>query len=215
MPSYTPRIPLFFAIASKIISTMSTPRAAFTFSTGQRLEIATGDLTLEPLDAIVNAANADLQHGGGVAAAIARRGGPNIQRESDIWVRQHGPVSHADPAVTSAGEMPSRYVIHAVGPIWGEGDEDAKLVTAVQGSLRTADQLGLQSLALPAISMGIYGFPKTRGAPLLLDAIRDYFDHNPASGLRLVRVTLFDEALTAFFVDALAKWPGAQRLDAA
>lgn len=192
---------------------MSTVHAAYTFPTGQRLEIARGDLTLEPLDAIVNAANSELQHGGGVAAAIARRGGPEIQRESDAWVRQHGPVSHAEPAVTGAGLMPCRYVIHAVGPIWGEGSEDAKLTAAVQGSLRAADRLGLQSLALPAISMGIYGFPKERGAPLLLDAVRAYFADNPASPLNLVRVTLFDETFTRLFVDALAKWPGAAQID--
>ncbi len=194
---------------------MNTIHAEYTFPTRQHLEIAQGDLTLEPVDAIVNAANAELQHGGGVAAAIARRGGPVIQRESDAWVRQYGKVSHANPAVTSAGRLPCRYVIHAVGPIWGEGDEDAKLVAAVQGSLRTADRLGLQSLALPAISMGIYGFPKERGAPLVLDAIRAYFADNPAAQIKLVRVTLWDETFTRLFVDALAQWSGTARVDPA
>ena len=97
------------------------------FSTGQLLQIVQGDITHENVDAIVNAANEKLKHGGGVAAAISRRGGPAVQRESDQWIEEHGPVSHAEPAYTSAGELPAQYVIHAVGPVWGSGDEDAKL----------------------------------------------------------------------------------------
>ena len=86
-----------------------------------------------------------LQHGAGVAGAILRRGGPAIQRESDAWVQRHGPVSHAAPAWTSGGNLACRIVIHAVGPVWGDGDEDAKLAEAVTGSLRLADELGLAS----------------------------------------------------------------------
>lgn len=168
---------------------------------GRRLEIAQGDLTEESLDAIVNAANAHLQHGGGVAGAIVRKGGYPIQEESNAWVRKYGPVSHAQPAYTGAGKLPCRYVIHAVGPVWGEGDEDAKLQAAVSGSLTVASRLGLHSIALPAISTGIFGFPKERAARIILVAIRDYLQDNPDSSLNLVRLTLFDqETLDAFRV---------------
>ena len=84
------------------------------------LRLVQGDITERDTDAIVNAANSFLQHGGGVAGAISRRGGLVIQRESDAWVSEHGPVSHAEPAVTWGGSLPCRYVIHAVGPVWGE-----------------------------------------------------------------------------------------------
>ena len=120
-----------------------------------------GDLTEERVDAIVNAANSRLQHGGGVAGAIARRGGAQIQAESDAWVRAHGEVAHDRPAVTGAGRLDCKAVIHAVGPVWGEGGEDAKLRAAVLGALGAAEERGFGSIALPAISTGIFGFPKS------------------------------------------------------
>ena len=95
--------------------------------TGQTLQIAQGDLTLEETDAIVNAANEHLQHGGGVAWAIVRRGGDMIQEESDAWIAKHGLVPHSRPAWTSGGTLPARFVIHAVGPVWGDGDEGVSI----------------------------------------------------------------------------------------
>jgi O-acetyl-ADP-ribose deacetylase len=180
------------------------------FPSGQRLQIVQGDLTLEQVDAIVNPANARLQHGGGVAATIVRKGGRQIQVESQAWVREHGPVSHAEPAYTGAGALPCRYVIHAVGPVWGEGDEDARLAAAVSGSLKVADRLELESLSLPAISTGIFGFPKVRAAGVILSAIDDYFRLQPYSGLKRVRLCLFDpetvEAiLSAWLPDSAGK----------
>jgi O-acetyl-ADP-ribose deacetylase (regulator of RNase III) len=169
---------------------------------GRVLQIVQGDLTKESVDAIVNAANNMLQHGGGVAGAIVRGGGEQIQTESDAWVRQHGRVSHAEPAYTNAGRLPCRYVIHAVGPVWGEGDEDEKLAKAVVGSLRVADRLGLASIAFPAISTGIFGFPKERAAGVILSAIQNYFAEYPASGVRLVRLTLFDQGTVQAFLQA-------------
>ena len=169
------------------------------FPSGQRLRIVQGDITVETVDAIVNAANAYLKHGGGVAAAISRRGGPQVQEESDTWVRQHGPVTHAEPAVTGAGQMPARYVIHAVGPVWGEGDEDAKLRRAVQGSLKRAEELEVASIAFPAVSTGIFGFPKERAAGVIYKAIRDYLTETPGSRLAQIRLTLYDQpTLDAF-----------------
>jgi O-acetyl-ADP-ribose deacetylase (regulator of RNase III) len=179
---------------------MSTLLREKTLPGRQKVEIAQGDITLEAVDAIVNAANSQLQHGGGVAWAIARRGGEAIDRESRAWVREHGPVTHDRPAFTSGGQMPCQYVIHAVGPAWGEGDEVRKLAAAVRGSLRLADELGLRSIAIPAISTGIFGFPKERAAQVIFAEIDEYFAQTPASGLKLVRLTLFDQPTVDVFV---------------
>ncbi len=185
-----------------------------TYPSGQRLLFVQGDLTQEPVDAIVNAANDRLQHGGGVAAVIARQGGPEIQAESDAWVREHGPVSHERPAYTSAGRLPCRYVIHAVGPVWGSGDEDRKLAAAVQGSLALADRLELNSIALPAISTGIFGFPKARAAEVILEAVREFFSSHPGSGLQQVRLTLYDRGTVDAFRQAWDRRFGGPQLAA-
>src|SRR5512140_1510266 len=100
----------------------------------QAIQLVQGDITIEEVNAIVNAANEHLQHGGGVAWAISKKGGSRIQKESDEWIRQHGRVTHAHPAWTSGGDLPAKYVIHAVGPIWGDGEEDKKLADAVFGA---------------------------------------------------------------------------------
>jgi O-acetyl-ADP-ribose deacetylase (regulator of RNase III) len=171
---------------------------------GQTLQLVRGDITAEKTDAIVNAANAHLQHGAGVAGAILRRGGPVIQQESDAWVQAHGPVSHAEPAWTSAGNLPCRFVIHAVGPVWtgsrsaaAAKQAETNLAAAITGSLRLAQKLGLASLAFPAVSTGIFGFPKERAAALILGSIREYFIK--PSDLVLVRLVLYDDStITAF-----------------
>ena len=184
---------------------MNTVISTIHFPTGQRLELVHGDLTAEQVDAIVNAANRFLAHGGGVARAIQNRGGPIIRQESEAWVRDHGPVSHEAPAYTRAGALPCRYVIHAVGPVWGDGDEDAKLAAAVTGSLSLADKLELNSLALPPISTGIFGFPKDRAAGVFKNAIRAYFEEHPHSDLKLVRFTIIDEETLRVFEAAWRK----------
>ena len=174
--------------------------------TGQTVQLVQGDLTAEQVDAIVNAANEHLAHGGGVAWAIVRKGGEVIQQESDEWIRAHGPVSHAHPAWTSGGLLPAKYVIHAVGPVWGDGDEDAKLSAAVRGSLHVADELRLASIAMPAISTGIFGFPKGRAADVTFRAIAHYFSEHPESGVSLVRIVLFDSATIDAFMDVWKEW---------
>jgi O-acetyl-ADP-ribose deacetylase (regulator of RNase III) len=179
---------------------------SYTFPTGQEIQIVQGDITREDADAIVNAANEWLKHGGGVAGVISQRGGPEIQRDSDLWVHNHGPVTHADPAYTSGGKLPCKFVIHAVGPVWGSGDEDNKLAAAVNGSLRVTDELDLKSIALPAISTGIFGFPKDRAAGIILNAIENYFNENPVSGLELVRWTLFDQPTVEVFSQVWDEW---------
>lgn len=170
------------------------------FSGGQRVQLVQGDITEEQVDAIVNPANAQLQHGGGLAAIIARKGGPTIQQESDEWVRKHGAVRHEAPVATMAGELACRYVIHAVGPVWGSGDEDDKLAAAVAGSLALAEQLRLTSVSLPAISTGIFGFPKERAAGVIFGAVNSYFEQDPDASLTQVRVTVFDQPTTEAFV---------------
>ena len=183
---------------------MNTLLTETVLPSGQILQLVQGDITAETTDAIVNAANTYLQHGAGVAGAILRQGGPVIQQQSDAWVQIHGPVSHAAPAWTSGGNLTCRTVIHAVGPVWndtqragaGKG-EDAKLAAAVTGSLRLADELGLASIAFPAISTGIFGFPKERAAGVMFKSIREYLDK--PSGLKLVRLVLYDiSTITAF-----------------
>ena len=187
---------------------MSRIIAEQTLPGGQTLRLLHGDLTQEKVDAIVNAANARLVHGSGVAGAIVRRGGPDIQRESDAWVQQHGPVSHERPAITNAGRLPCRHVIHAVGPVWGDGDEDNKLRAAVTGSLNLAGEHGLASLAIPAISTGIFGFPKDRGARVILDAVVDFFIEYPEASPHEVHITLIDEPTVRIFANEFRRrWP--------
>lgn len=170
-----------------------------TFPSGQKVQLAQGDITAERVDAIVNAANSYLAHGAGVAGAILRKGGRVIQEESRQWVMDHGPVSHSEPAYTHAGDLDCKFVIHAVGPRWGEGDEPAKLQAAVRGSLARAEQLGLTSIAFPAISTGIFGFPLPLAAQVMLTELADYLITRPESSLKIIRLVLYDrEALRAF-----------------
>jgi len=179
---------------------MNTILAEHIFTADQIIQIVQGDITTEQVDAIVNAANEHLQHGGGVAWAIARKGGAAIQKESDEWIRQHGPVSHAHPAWTSGGLLPAKYVIHAVGPVWGDGDEDNKLSAAVTGSLQVADELKCKSIALPAISTGIFGFPKDRAAGIIFASIEKYFENN-SSNLKVVKILLYDQPTVDVFIN--------------
>jgi O-acetyl-ADP-ribose deacetylase len=181
---------------------MNQAAVEHTFPSGQKLQIAQGDITAETVDAIVNAANSLLEHGAGVAGAIVRRGGPIVQAESHQWVREHGLVTHSDPAVTPAGNLACRYIIHAVGPRWGEGEEDEKLEAAIRGSLRLADQLDLESIAFPAISTGIFGFPRSLAARVMLSAIQGYLTNHPASNLKLIRLVLYDQETLHAFIKA-------------
>jgi len=173
---------------------MSELKAEHRLPTGQVIKILHGDITQEPVDAIVNAANSHLAHGGGVAAAIVRKGGPEIQRESDDWVRRHGPVPTGSAALTGAGNLPCQAVIHAVGPVWhgGQDDEDEKLRSAAWRSLELAHQHDFQSIALPAISSGIFGFPKDRCAQILLSTAQEFAHGYPDSSLREICFILFD-----------------------
>ncbi|HPR64048.1 MAG TPA: macro domain-containing protein [Thermoanaerobaculia bacterium] len=131
------------------------------------LEILEGDIIARDEDAIVNPANEHLKHGGGVAGQIVRRGGSTIQEESD----QIGFCPVGSAVITSAGTLKARRVIHVVGPRWGEGEEDAKLARAVESVLNAAEQENLKTVAMPAISTGIFGFPMERAARIILTVL--------------------------------------------
>jgi len=172
------------------------------------LRLAKGDITLEEVDAVVNAANSSLLHGGGLAGAVVRRGGDQIQQESDLWVRRHGQVSHRRPAITGAGKMPCRFIIHAVGPVWGSGDEDRKLAETILGVHEMAEAQGFTRIAIPAISTGIFGFPVARAAGIIFDTLASQTAARPYGSLREIRVTIIDKpTLQEFRSEFLQRWP--------
>ncbi len=144
---------------------------------GKKIILVQGDLTDLAVDAIVNAANARLQLGGGVAGAIRAKGGPSIQEECN----RIGPIKVGEAAVTGGGKLKASYVIHAVGPMYGEGDDDEKLRNATLNSLARATEKGLASIALPAISTGIFGFPKDRCAVIMLRAASEFLADSTTS----------------------------------
>jgi O-acetyl-ADP-ribose deacetylase (regulator of RNase III) len=159
------------------------------------LTLVQGDITERDVDAIVNAANSHLKHGGGVAGAIVRKGGDIIQRESDEI--GYTPVGTA--VMTTAGRLPATYVIHAVGPRMGEGGEDEKLRSAVMSVLALASEKGLQSISLPAISSGIFGFPKDRCANILVGEAFRFLNENPGTSLELIEFCVFDSETAGHF----------------
>lgn len=168
---------------------------------GKTLRLVQGDITERDVDAIVNAANSHLRHGGGVAGAIVRKGGRIIQEESDRI--GFVPVGHA--AVTGAGTLPSKYVIHAVGPRMGEGDEDDKLKSAVINSLKLASGKGLKSISIPAISSGIFGFPKDRCAAILVEEADNYLRNTRETSIEMIEFCLYDDLTTGYFKKEMDK----------
>jgi O-acetyl-ADP-ribose deacetylase (regulator of RNase III) len=159
-----------------------------------------GDMTAEVVDAIVNAANTQLAHGGGLAGAIVARGGAVIQEESD----RLSPVATGEAAVTTAGDLPCRWVIHAVGPIWGQGDEERLLRSAVRASLDRAAELGATAIAMPAISTGIFGYPKQDGVATIIDESKSWVLGHRDLALKRLRFTAFDEETAGFFASAVS-----------
>jgi putative ATPase len=180
-----------------------------TRSEGRTLRVIEADITEQDVDAVVNAANEMLVHGGGVAGAIARKGGPQVTSESRRWVQEHGRVPTGSAAVTGGGNLKARYVIHAVGPVWGGGSrgEEQLLSSAVWSSLSLADEHGLSSIALPAISTGIFGYPIQLAVPTILTAILGYLDEHPGSSLRDIRICDMSPRTVALFAE------GATRLE--
>jgi putative ATPase len=184
---------------------MNTVLHTLTRPDGRVVRVVQGDITEEDVDAVVNAANERLAHGGGVAGAIVRKGGHQIQEESRRWVEEHGPVPTGGAAITGAGSLKARHVIHAVGPVWGVGNEEALLARAVTSALALADENGLRSISIPAISTGIFGFPKALGAQVILRTVLGYLHAHPNSSVREVRLCNIDRATTELFVEGAKK----------
>ncbi len=172
---------------------------------GRTLELVQGDITDMDTDAIVNAANAQLVLGGGVAGAIRRKGGPQIQKECD----RIGGTFVGGAVITAGGKLKARHVIHAVGPRMGEGDEDEKLRNATMNSLKCADEHGLKSIAFPAISTGIFGFPIQRCAEIMLTAAVEYLRGN--TGLERVVFCLYGQDSFDVFAGQLRRLAPAAR----
>jgi O-acetyl-ADP-ribose deacetylase (regulator of RNase III) len=162
-----------------------------------RIEAVLGDITQEDVDAVVNAANSTLLGGGGVDGAIHRAGGPAILEECRrIRAAQHPSGLPTGQAVaTTAGDLPARWVIHTVGPVYAAEDDPAALLASAHiESLRVADELGARTVAFPAISTGVYGYPLEEAAPVAVTAVR-----GADTQVELVRFVLFgDPALRAF-----------------
>ncbi len=160
------------------------------------IRLVKGDITERKVDVIVNAANSYLNHGGGVAAAIVKKGGKIIQEESN----KIGFVSVGSSIITSAGKLPCRAIIHTVGPKMGEGNEDEKLVKAINGILELATQKSFQSISIPAISSGIFGFPKNKCAKILVNESVEFFlKHGHNSSIEIVEFCMInDDTLNVF-----------------
>ena len=170
---------------------------------GRRLELETGDITRQQVDAIANAANSGLRGGGGVDGAIHRAAGPELLEELR---RVYPGGTPTGTAVHTKGHgLPARWVLHALGPVWrGGGAGEAELLAGAYGScLRLCDELGARSVAFPAISMGIYGYPGGEGARI---AVRTAAQHlRTETSLELVRFVLFSAETHAHFEAALTE----------
>ncbi|MDD2421152.1 MAG: O-acetyl-ADP-ribose deacetylase [Heliobacteriaceae bacterium] len=158
-----------------------------------RLEFLVGDITKQDTDVIVNAANPGLRGGGGVDGAIHRAGGPAIMRECDRIREAQGGCPTGQAVITTGGNLPAKYVIHTVGPVWhgGTENEPALLAGAYRSSLTLAKERGLRSVAFPSISTGVYGYPVAKAARVALETIREFL---LAHDFGEVRFVLFREA---------------------
>jgi O-acetyl-ADP-ribose deacetylase len=168
-----------------------------------RILLIRGDITAQEVDAVVNAANSSLMGGGGVDGAIHRRGGPEILEECRAIRSERYPdgLPTGKAIATTAGRLPARWVIHTVGPVSSRSEDRSHLLAGCHTeALRVADELGARTVAFPAISTGVYGYPLDLAAPVAIDAVR-------RAGTRVeeVRFVLFDEAAYRAFERALAK----------
>ena len=184
------------------------------------IKLVNGDITDRHVDAIVNAANSYLKHGGGVAAAIVRKGGTIIQEESDNIIAKTGIVPVGSAVITTAGKLPCKAVIHTVGPRMGEGNEDYKLRKAVRSSLLLASERGFRSISMPAISSGIFGFPKDRCAKILVEESKTFLQdsnndntstNNTISTLDIIEFCIFDDETLGYFENELANLRNTRR----
>jgi len=161
----------------------------------ERIRILKGDLTAMNVDAIVNAANNELVLGGGLAAAIRKKGGPDIQKECN----RHGPVSIGEAAITGGGKLKAHYVIHAASMSFSVTTTDKSLKDSTLNSLKRAEEMHLQSIAFPAIGTGIAGFPVQRCADIMLDIFITYEKRD--SSIKDVYMVLYDDDTYRVFLE--------------
>jgi O-acetyl-ADP-ribose deacetylase (regulator of RNase III) len=161
-----------------------------------RIEAVQGDITREQVDAVVNAANSSLARGGGVDGAIHRAAGPELAAEC----RTLGGCPTGDAKATSGYRLPARWIIHAVGPVWRGGDqgEPELLASCYRRSLEVADELGARSVAFPAISTGVYGYPPEQAARVAVETLR-----NAVTRVELARLVAFDQDTLRLYREAL------------
>ena len=160
-----------------------------------RLEVTLGDITKIKSDAIVNAANSSLLGGGGVDGAIHRAGGPAILEACKAIRATKGECPAGEAVITTAGNLPAKYVIHTVGPVWhgGNNGEPELLANCYKNSLRLADEHKLTTIAFPNISTGVYSYPKSKAATIAVQAVKLYFEENTSSTIDQVLFVCFDE----------------------
>ena len=168
------------------------------------LALVHGDITRKRVDAIVNAANEGLMGGGGVDGAIHRAGGPAIVVECSAIRAKQGGCSTGQAVITTGGNLPAKYVIHTVGPIWRDGDADEPelLASCYRESLRLAVDHNIKTIAFPSISTGVYGYPVAQAAVIALNAVKQFLEAH--DGLDEVRFVLFDDATYGAYENALA-----------
>jgi putative ATPase len=173
---------------------------------GTAICVLKGDICRDDSYCIVNAANEHLSHGGGVAGAISSKGGPSIQQESNALVRERGIVPTGSAVVTGPGRLPCKYVIHAVGPVYrgGSRGEAEQLKQAILSSYARATELSATSIALPAISSGIFGYPKNLVAEVFFSTTIEYLEHNETS-LTTIKFLNFDDPTVNVFTAEFTK----------
>src|SRR5687767_2565500 len=179
------------------------------FPNGKSIQLLKGDITKVPVDAIANAANSGLRGGGGVDGAIHSVGGPSIMQELDeIRARSGGcPTGSAVP--TTAGNLPAKYVFHAVGPVYRDGrnGEPDQLASAYRACLALAEEKRIAYMSFPSISTGIYGYPVDQAAPIALGEVRNHLG-DPRNNVQRVIFVLFDEKTLAAYSKALESLAG-------
>jgi O-acetyl-ADP-ribose deacetylase (regulator of RNase III) len=159
---------------------------------GRSFEVVLGDLLVEDVDCIVNAANGHLAHGGGVAAAIARAAGPALEAEGRRIIGERGPLSTGEGVATTAGKLPFKAVIHVVGPRQGQGNEEAMVTRALASAFDIAEARSWRSIAFPAVSSGIFGVPAETCFSAYLAAVREFCARHAGSTLALFRLVLVE-----------------------
>jgi O-acetyl-ADP-ribose deacetylase (regulator of RNase III) len=165
----------------------------------ERIELVKGDITKMEVDAIVNAANSSLMGGGGVDGAIHRAGGPAILEECRPVVAKQGGCPTGEAVITTGGNLPARFVIHTVGPVWhgGSSGEDVKLAACYTNSLRLAVEHGIKTIAFPNISTGAYGYPRQQAAAVALKSVEKFLG-TAAQPERIIFVCFDEENLAIY-----------------